>query len=59
MIERIRSRYSIHFRPVETESSRPRRIRVELSSAARRKYPNAVVRARSNYYAGASVASRK
>jgi VWFA-related protein len=58
MIERIRSRYSIHFRPVATESSRPRRIRVELSPAARRKYPNAVVRARGSYYAGAGATSR-
>jgi VWFA-related protein len=50
MIEHIRSRYSIHFRPDEAESNRPRRIRVELAPAARKKYPNAVVRARGAYY---------
>jgi VWFA-related protein len=49
MIERIRSRYSIHFRPVQTQSNRPRRIRVDLAPAARRRYPNAVVRARGSY----------
>jgi hypothetical protein len=50
MIERIRSRYSIQFRPVDASPGRARRIRVELSAAARKKYPNAVVRARGSYY---------
>jgi hypothetical protein len=50
MIERIRSRYSIQFRPVDAAPGRARRIRVGLSVAARKKYPNAVVRARGSYY---------
>jgi len=50
MIERIRSRYSIQFRPVDASPDRARRIRVELTGTARKKYPNAVVRARARYY---------
>jgi von Willebrand factor type A domain/PQQ-like domain len=50
MIRRIKFRYSIHFRPVESSSPRPRRIRVELTAEARRRYPNAVVRARRIYF---------
>ena len=50
MIRRIKARYVLHFRPVETSSSAPRRIRVELTPAARRRYPDAVVRARSSYF---------
>jgi hypothetical protein len=50
MIERIKSRYSIHFRPVETTSDAPRKIRVDLSPEARERYPNAAVRARTRYF---------
>ena len=49
MIRRIKFRYSLHFRPVESKSARPRRIHVELTADARRRYPNAVVRARRFY----------
>jgi hypothetical protein len=55
MIERIRSRYSIQFRPVDASPARARRIRVELSAEARKKYPNAVVRARGSYYSADSL----
>ena len=50
MIRRIKARYSIHFRPVETESVQARRIHVDLSGDARRRYPHAVVRARRVYF---------
>jgi VWFA-related protein len=54
MIRRIKFRYSIHFRPVETTSPRPRRIRIELTNDARQRNPNAVVRARRLYFPLAS-----
>jgi hypothetical protein len=54
MIRRIKFRYSIHFRPVETQSPKPRRIHIELSAEARRRYPNAVIRARRIYFPGAT-----
>jgi hypothetical protein len=50
MIRRIKFRYSLHFKPVETTSPQPRRIRVELTPEARERYPNAVVRARRIYF---------
>jgi hypothetical protein len=50
MIRRIKFRYSIHFRPVETQSPRPRRIHIALTAEARRRYPYAVVRARRIYF---------
>lgn len=50
MIRRIKFRYSIHFRPVETQSPQPRRIRIELTAEARRRHPHAVVRARRFYF---------
>jgi von Willebrand factor type A domain len=50
MIRRIKFRYGIHFRPVETKSPQPRKIHIELSEEARRRYPNAVIRARRIYF---------
>jgi VWFA-related protein len=50
MIRRIKFRYGIHFRPAPSQDTRARRIRVELTEAARRRYPNAVVRARRIYF---------
>ncbi|HXS97636.1 MAG TPA: VWA domain-containing protein [Candidatus Limnocylindrales bacterium] len=50
MIRRIKARYVIHFKPVRTDASGARRIRVELTPEARRRYPNAVVRARTSYF---------
>jgi hypothetical protein len=35
---------------VDASPDRARRIRVELTGTARKKYPNAVVRARARYY---------
>jgi len=51
MMERIRSRYSLHFEAAQGTAGF-RRIRVELAPAARARRPQAVVRARSGYYAG-------
>jgi hypothetical protein len=50
MIRRIKFRYGIHFRPVETSSSKPRRIHIDLTAAARDRHPNAVVRSRRIYF---------
>ncbi|MGH9657466.1 MAG: hypothetical protein ACRD96_02920, partial [Bryobacteraceae bacterium] len=50
MIERIRSRYSLHYAAPEAPGGGLRRIRVELAGAARRKHADAVVRARAGYY---------
>lgn len=51
MIERIRTRYSLQYRVPETaQAGSFRRIRVELSPEARRRYPKAWLRARSGYF---------
>ena len=50
MIRRIKFRYSLHFRPFEANSPRPRRIRVELTAEARQRYPTAAIRARRVYF---------
>ena len=50
MIQRIKFRYSLHFRPVETKSARPRRIHIDLTAEARQRYPDAVIRARRLYF---------
>jgi len=52
MLERIRTRYSLHYRAPETAAAgapERRRIRVELNAAARKRYPKAEIRARSGY----------
>lgn len=51
MMERIRTRYSLHYRAPEAAAGSQRRIRVELSADARRRYPKAEVRTRSGYTA--------
>ncbi len=50
MIERIRARYTIHFRPAGANARGPRKIRVELTETARARYPNAAIRARKMYF---------
>lgn len=52
MMERIRTRYSLSYKPPEAKAGAFRHVRVELSPAARRAWPNAVLRYRSGYYAG-------
>jgi VWFA-related protein len=51
MIERIRSRYFIQYPAPPAEPGTFRHIRVELAPQAKRKYPDATVRAREGYYA--------
>jgi VWFA-related protein len=51
MMERLRTRYSIHYRAPEAPAGSFRRIRVALSEAARKRLPRAEVRARAGYYA--------
>jgi VWFA-related protein len=51
LIERIRSRYFLQYPAPHGDPGTFRRIRVELSPAARRRYPDAAVRARAGYYA--------
>jgi VWFA-related protein len=50
MIERIRTRYAIHYSAPEAAAGTYRRIKVELSAAARQRYPRAQVRSRSGYF---------
>jgi hypothetical protein len=50
MLQRIKLRYAIHFRPVETKSPQPRKIRIDLAREVRMRYPDAVVRARRIYF---------
>jgi VWFA-related protein len=51
MIERIRSRYAIHYTPPQAEPGTFRRIQVELAADARRRHGDAMIRARSGYTA--------
>jgi VWFA-related protein len=51
MIERIRARYSIQYPAPPAETGVFRRIRVELSPSTRKRYANAVIRARGGYFA--------
>jgi VWFA-related protein len=50
MIERIRTRYSIHYNKPPAAVKGFRSVRVELTPAARMRLPGAVVRARRGYY---------
>ncbi len=54
MIDRLRTRYSLHYRAPEAASEVFRRIRVELAPAARHRRPRALVRARAGYFPGRS-----
>ena len=51
MIERIRSRYMLVYHAPTATSGSFRHISVSLSEAAKKKYPEAELRARSGYYA--------
>lgn len=50
MIERIRTRYSIHYNKPPSAVRGFRNVRVELTADARLQHPGAVVRARRRYY---------
>jgi VWFA-related protein len=49
MMERIRIRYSLHYRAPEGTPGTTRRLRVELSPEAKKRFPRAEVRARTGY----------
>jgi VWFA-related protein len=51
MIDRIRSRYSLQYHAPDAQPGAFRRVRVELTAAARKRYPDAMVKARAGYYA--------
>ena len=53
MIERIRTRYSLHYNKPPSAGSGYRNVEVTLAPAARLKYPRAVIRARKGYMAKA------
>ncbi len=50
MMERVRTRYSLHYRAPEGTPGFFRRVKVELSEEARKTHRRAEVRARSGYY---------
>lgn len=50
MMERIRSRYSISYKPPPSKAGTFRRVRVDLSPVARKMWPRAVLRYRNGYY---------
>jgi VWFA-related protein len=50
MIERIRTRYSIQYHTPENAGTGFRKIRVELTPAARERYPHAELRYRKGYF---------
>jgi Ca-activated chloride channel homolog len=52
MIERIRTRYSIHYKQPESGNTGFRKIEVELTPAAKLRYPRAQVNARKGYRVG-------
>lgn len=50
IVRQIATRYSFQYSPPQAEPGTFRKIRVELSPAAQRRYPGAVVQARTGYY---------
>jgi VWFA-related protein len=51
MIERIRSRYSLQYAAPQAAAGAFRKVRVELAPEARKRFPEAQVKARAGYYA--------
>jgi VWFA-related protein len=50
VLERLRSRYSLHFRPPpDTAAAAERKLDVQLSAAAQRRFPNALILARTGF----------
>jgi hypothetical protein len=49
MIQRLRQRYSLHYAMPEAKSGEQRKIKVELTGAAAKKYRNVKIRARAGY----------
>jgi VWFA-related protein len=60
MIGRLRTRYSLAFAmPADAARGTFRRVRVELTGAARKRYPRAQIRARGGYQVGGEVQVEK
>lgn len=59
MIERIRTRYSIHYSMPNPDVTGARRIDVELTPSAKLRYPRAEVKARKGYRVGAAPLRRR
>lgn len=55
MIERIRTRYSLHYKQPESGNTGFRKIEVDLTTAAKLRYPRAVVNARKGYRIGSKT----
>lgn len=53
MLERIRTRYSLHYPAPESQPGVFRRIRVVLTHDAQKRHPHAKIRARAGYYTSA------
>jgi VWFA-related protein len=51
MVREITTRYSLQYPAPQAEAGSYRKIRIELSPAAKRRYPNAMVQSRTGYYA--------
>jgi len=51
MVERIRSRYRLQYEAPPADAGQLRHIRVQLTPDARRRHPQASIRARTGYYA--------
>jgi Ca-activated chloride channel family protein len=58
MIERIRTRYSLHYKQPESGNSGYRKIEVELTPSAKLRYPRAQVIARKGYRVSGSKPTR-
>ncbi len=50
LLARLRSRYSLSYRAPAAIPGDFRRIQIELTGAARKRYPDAIIRARAGYY---------
>jgi VWFA-related protein len=59
MIERIRTRYSIHYNMPDSGTPGYRAITVELTASAKLRYPRAEVRARKGYRVGTEPARKR
>ena len=58
MIERIRTRYSLHYKQPESGNTGFRKIEVELTPSAKLRYPRAQVIARKGYRVAGPKAKR-
>jgi VWFA-related protein len=50
IVERIRTRYSLHYSPPSGQAGTYRKIQVELTPEARKRHPDAIIEARAGYF---------